>query len=115
MTRRLLVACTALGALAVTVVNLSRAEAPPRHAALRPADRVRAASIDSIASPAAPGSAEPNLTVGPDGRVYLSWLEPANPGYSLRFAVHDGTRWSPAQTIVTRSDFFVNWADFPSL
>jgi len=45
----------------------------------------------------------------------MSWLEPANPGYALRFAVHDGTRWSPAQTIVTRSDFFVNWADFPSL
>lgn len=70
---------------------------------------------DSIQSPAAPGSAEPNLTVGPDGRVYLSWLEPANPGFSLRFAVFDGARWSAPRTIVTRTDFFVNWADFPSL
>ena len=52
------------------------------------------------------GESVREATVGPDGRVYLSWLEPANPGYSLRFAVHDGTRWSPAQTIVTRSDFF---------
>ncbi|HYW31958.1 MAG TPA: sialidase family protein [Gemmatimonas sp.] len=73
------------------------------------------ARIDSLASPAAAGSAEPNLTVGPDGRVYMTWLEPANPGYALRFAVHDGARWSAPRTIVARNDFFVNWADFPSL
>src|SRR5687768_12842130 len=40
-----------------------------------------AASIDSIASPAGPGSAEPNLAVGEDGRVYMSWLEPADSGH----------------------------------
>ena len=72
-------------------------------------------SMDSLASPAAPGSAEPNLTVAPDGRVYLSWLEPADSGQALRFAVHDGTRWTRPRTIVARRDFFVNWADFPSL
>ena len=73
------------------------------------------AAIDSLASPARPGSAEPNLAVAADGRVYLSWLEPANPGYALRFSVYDGSKWTAARTIVTRTDFFVNWADFPSL
>ena len=73
------------------------------------------AAIDSIASPARPGSAEPNLTVSADGKVYMSWLEPASPGYALRFAVYDGANWSPPRTIVTRTDFFVNWADFPSM
>lgn len=72
-------------------------------------------SVDSLASPAGPGSAEPNLSTGPDGRVYMSWLEPTDSGHALRFAVHDGSRWSPARTIVARRDFFVNWADFPSL
>jgi hypothetical protein len=72
-------------------------------------------AVDSIASPAGPGSAEPNLTVGADGRVYMSWLEPADSGHALRFAVHDGSTWSAARTIVARRDFFVNWADFPSL
>lgn len=115
MTRRVLVLCSALGALVFTMGNRSPTSDPTAAATRGPRARVPAASIDSIASPAAPGSAEPNLTVGPDGRVYLSWLEPATPGYSLRFAVHDGTRWSPPQTIVTRNDFFVNWADFPSL
>ena len=71
--------------------------------------------MDSLASPTAPGSAEPNLTVAPDGRVYLSWLEPADSGHALRFAVYDGTRWTSPRTIVARRDFFVNWADFPSL
>ena len=80
-----------------------------------PAAPRAAVAVDSIASPAGPGSAEPNLTVGPDGRVYLSWLEPADSGHALRFAVHDGAKWSPARTIVARRDFFVNWADFPSL
>ncbi len=71
--------------------------------------------VDSLASPAGPGSAEPNLTVAPDGRVYLSWLEPADSGHAFRFAVHDGAKWTPAMTIVSGRDYFVNWADFPSL
>ena len=70
---------------------------------------------DSIQSPAGPGSAQPGLAVDDNGRVYLSWLEPADSGHALRFAVHDGAKWSEARTIVARSDFFVNWADFPSL
>ncbi len=58
-----------------------------------------------IDSPAGPGSGDPNLSVGPDGRVYLSWLEPVRPkGYALKFAVRArGGRWSTPRTI-TRSD-----------
>lgn len=75
----------------------------------------RTAVIDTIASPAAPGSAEPNLTVSPEGRVYMSWLEPGQSGHALRFAALDGTQWSAPQTIREGKDFFVNWADFPSI
>ena len=74
-----------------------------------PAPSGGALAMDSLASPAGPGSAEPNLTVGPDGRVYMSWLEPADSGHALRFSVHDGSAWAPARTIVARRDFFVNW------
>lgn len=72
-------------------------------------------TIDSIASPTGPGSAEPNLTVAADGRVYMSWLQSSDSGSALRFAVHDGARWSAARTIAASRDFFVNWADFPSI
>ncbi len=47
--------------------------------------------VTELALTAAPGSAEPNLTVGPDGRAYLSWVEPAaDSAHALRFAVLEG-------------------------
>ena len=69
-----------------------------------------------IASPAAVGSGEPNLAVGPDGRVYLSWIEPAaDSAHALRFAVLTDSGWSAPRTVAQGSDWFVNWADFPSM
>jgi hypothetical protein len=71
---------------------------------------------DTLSSPAAPGSGEPNLTTAPDERVYLSWLEPAgDSAHALRFAILDGEHWSSARTIAQGMSFFVNWADFPSI
>lgn len=100
--------CLLIVGLAAPVLGLGMSRGAP--AALR-----GTFAVDSVASPAGPGSAEPNLTVGPDGRVYMTWLEPADSGYALRFSVHDGSKWTPGKTIVARRDFFVNWADFPSL
>ena len=69
-----------------------------------------------IPSPAAPGSGQPNLAVAADGRIYLSWLEPRSPtGVSLRFSTREGAGWSSPRTIAEGTDWFVNWADFPSL
>lgn len=74
-------------------------------------------ALEPLPSPAGPGSAEPNLAAGPGGRVLLSWLEPGPDSTSLlRFATlgEDG-RWSPPRTVAAGKDWFVNWADFPSL
>lgn len=99
--------------------------------------------LASLTSPAPAGSAEPNLTVGPDG-FYLSWIERLEEGgHALRFAtlpVDPGgaeaagdavgaggpggaggaggageSGWSEPRTILEREGLFVNWADFPSL
>ena len=73
-------------------------------------------ALDALSSPAGPGSAEPNLSSGPDGRVYLSWLEPVpDSAYALRFATLNNGTWSETRTIASGRNFFVNWADFPSL
>jgi hypothetical protein len=63
-----------------------------------------------------PGSGEPNLFATPDGSVLLSWFEPADTGHALKAALRsrDGV-WSPPVTVVEGRDFFVNWADFPSV
>lgn len=84
------------------------------------------ADLVELESPAAPGSGEPNLAIGPDGRVYLSWLEPEGAegtaaastragAFALRLAVLQDGAWSEPVTIARGDDFFVNWADFPSL
>lgn len=68
-----------------------------------------------IASPAAGGSGEPNLFAAGD-RVYLSWIETVADGaHALRFAVLEGDAWSAPRTIASGTNWFVNWADFPSL
>lgn len=72
--------------------------------------------IQETDTPARAGSGEPNLHVSADGRVYLSWIEPAGDSrQSLRFAVRSGKAWSEPRTIVEREDLFVNWADFASM
>lgn len=70
---------------------------------------------DSVATPAAPGSGEPNLVVSPEGTVYLSWLEPSETGTALKFATWEGRAWGEARTVTDRPNLFVNWADVPSL
>ena len=72
--------------------------------------------VTELTLDAAPGSGEPNLTVGPDGRAYLSWIEPAaDSAHALRWSVLEGVAWSAPRTIASGRDWFVNWADFPSL
>ena len=82
-----------------------------------PVARLAAAPVIQLLDvPTGPGAAESNLAVGPDGRVYLSWLEPASDSaMALRFASFDGKTWNPVRTVRTGRDFFVNWADFPSV
>jgi len=68
-----------------------------------------------VESPSAPGSAEPNLTLGRDGTLYLSWIETSGEDHLLRFSSWQGDAWAPARTIAAGQDWFVNWADFPSV
>ena len=66
--------------------------------------------------PAAQGSAEPNLFTNDEGDAWLTWIEPAErAAHALRFARLEGSAWSKPRTIAEGDDWFVNWADFPSL
>lgn len=73
-------------------------------------------TVTEVDSPSSKGSAEPSLAQGADGRVYLSWIEAKRGGmYVLRFASWEGEGWSEAWTVSEGKDWFVNWADFPSM
>jgi hypothetical protein len=79
------------------------------------------AQTRELPSPAGAGSGQPNLAVSPDGRVYLSWIERLGEGrFSLRFATLEKAtlekyEWSATRVIAEGSNWFVNWADFPSM
>jgi hypothetical protein len=83
-----------------------------------PLDLSEPGSIPEIRTPAGDGSGEPNLSIDNDGRVLLSWIEPAGEdGDRLRFATLDSRamEWSSARSVAQGPNWFVNWADFPSV
>src|SRR5687767_3726829 len=69
-----------------------------------------------LAQNAGPGASAPFLSAS-GNTLLLSWLEPVpnTDRVALRFARMSDGKWSAARTIVERNDFFVNWADFPSI
>lgn len=72
--------------------------------------------VQSLDSPAAAGSGEPNLYTASDGRVFLTWIEPTgDKGHRLRFAYRHGDNWSAPRTVAEGANWVVNWADFPSM
>src|SRR5690606_6655136 len=74
------------------------------------------AALAALPSPAAIPSGEPFLASDANGGVHLTWLEKSGDStYALRYATLDGDTWSATRTIAERRDFFVNWADFPSV
>jgi hypothetical protein len=75
-----------------------------------------APSVNELKSPAPPDSGQPNLAVGADGRVLLSWIEPApQNGYVLRFAVRGPQGWSAPKNVARGTNWFVSDADVPSM
>ncbi len=72
-------------------------------------------NVDSLTSPASTNSLAPNLARGPEGTVVLSWLERNDNRATLRYSQYKDSQWMPAQTVAQGDNWFVNWADFPSV
>ena len=46
----------------------------------------------------------------------MSWLEPAaGGGFALRYSTWNAGAWTAPGTVAAGSDWFINWADFPSV
>jgi hypothetical protein len=71
--------------------------------------------ITSLFVPAAAGAMAPNMVTGPGGDAVISWLEPTATGHALRFSVLSDGEWGARQTVAEADNWFVNWADFPSV
>ena len=73
-------------------------------------------NIRSTKSPTDGDGREPELNATHDGRIILSWVEKiGEKSYALRTSLRDTKGWSDPQTVAKGENWFVNWADFPSV
>ena len=73
-------------------------------------------TITPTQSPAGIDSREPEMNSTPDGRIVMSWVEKLGPTrYALRFSIRDANGWSETRTVSEGDNWFINWADFPSV
>lgn len=72
-------------------------------------------SITPAAIPIAASSSGPQFTRH-DGGAILSWIETGPQGATLKFVERlAGGRWSTVQTAASGADWFLSWADVPSV
>jgi hypothetical protein len=71
-------------------------------------------SVTPGESPAADSTAQPQITVTGD-RATLSWIERSGRTATLKFAERAGAGWSEPRTVASGDNWFVNWADVPSV
>lgn len=86
-----------------------------------PAGRPWLGAVEPVASPAPAGSRFPNLAAA-DDTIALSWLQPGpDKEFELQFAqwleggLGKPPAWSDARRVAAGTDWFINWADFPSV
>ena len=76
--------------------------------------RSSSAAVEPLPSPAGTNSAQPQLSSSSRGAI-LSWVERETQNATLRFAERTTTGWSAPRTVASGNDWFVNWADVPSV
>ena len=59
-------------------------------------------------------SAQPQLSAA-NGAAILSWIEREGPKATLKFAERTPSGWSEPRVVSAGTDWFVNWADVPSV
>ncbi|MCX6611496.1 MAG: sialidase family protein [Acidobacteria bacterium] len=66
--------------------------------------------------PASKESGMPYVVTGPDGAIYVSYIDYLGAeGHAFRFSRWDGRTWSTPETIAQGKNWFVNWADYPTI
>lgn len=71
--------------------------------------------LEEMPAPVGEGG-EPHLWVGQNERLLLSYVAYLNDTTNaLQVAFYEQGQWSPVRQVAQGSDWFVNWADFPSV
>ncbi len=103
-----------LAFFALLLTTFGLAACQTETAIVKPVGETKAA-VREIESPAQINSHEPEL-FATEREVLLSWVEGTKEtGHTLRFAAFTGDRWSEPKTVANGANWFVNWADFPTI
>ena len=94
-----------LGSAAFTVALMSASSLQSEPFSLR---------IESITPPAMAQSSAPQLSSSSHG-VLLSWVERRGDMAALKFSELNADGWSTPRTVASGADWFLNWADVPSV
>ena len=84
------------------------------HSQAGPIDTKWILDVQPLTSPAAANTAQPQLSALGD-RVVLSWVERSGENATLRFSERTDTGWTEGRTVASGANWFVNWADVPSV
>ncbi|MDZ7718261.1 MAG: exo-alpha-sialidase [Balneolaceae bacterium] len=69
-----------------------------------------------MSNPAQSGSRYPHFYKDNSGRLYMSWMTIIEEEiFALQYSTYKNGRWTEPQTVQIDMNFFVNWADFPSV
>jgi hypothetical protein len=71
-------------------------------------------TVERVPAPAAPGSGQPQLSTSDRG-VILSWVEKDAARATLKYSERTAAGWSASRVVASGTDWFVNWADVPSV
>ena len=75
------------------------------------------AAVDyvTVVMPTNVGARLPRLSALPENEVLASWIEPIPNGHVLKFSLYKKGKWQRTGEIARGENWFVNWADFPSV
>jgi hypothetical protein len=70
--------------------------------------------IQTIENPSTGNSSLPRLFSN-NNQLFLSWVEKKDSLAILNYSVFENDIWKPSEEVISGSDWFVNWADFPAI
>lgn len=72
-------------------------------------------TVQQIENPALDNSTLPRLFTDNTGTVFMSWVEQEGDLATLKYSKFKDEKWTKPEIISESKEWFVNWADFPSI
>lgn len=72
-------------------------------------------NVQQIENPTLDNSSLPRLFTDNTGTIFMSWIEQEGDLATLKYSKFKDEKWTKPENISESTEWFVNWADFPSL